>query len=107
MAETTLKRFDILEYVKKSHAIQMEQVIEIAISSAKEEFKSNELPTKEDIKSETQLVAGEVRETELRLKKEIGKTRIEIKNAEIKLMTLMGGQFIFMLGVLAKGFHWF
>lgn len=31
----------------------------------------------------------------------------EIKSAEIKLMLLMGAGFASILGVLAKGFHWF
>lgn len=31
----------------------------------------------------------------------------EIKNLEVKILTLYGGGFLILLGVLAKGFHWF
>ncbi|MDQ5922289.1 MAG: hypothetical protein QG673_2348 [Pseudomonadota bacterium] len=56
---------------------------------------------------------GDVRESELKLqkeiegvRKEIERVRKEIRELEIKLMALYGGGFFILLGVLAKGFHW-
>lgn len=54
---------------------------------------------------------GDVRESELGLQKEIKESELrlqkEIKALEVKLMTIYGGGFLILLGVLAKGFHWF
>ena len=33
--------------------------------------------------------------------------KTEIKSLEVKLMVIYGSGFLIMLGVLAKGFHWF
>jgi len=101
MANVTLKYFDTHEYIKKSKELganaeqlaeyqinQIEQAIEAAVKFVKEDIKAKDLATK-----------GDVRESELRLQK-------EIKSLEVKLMTLYGGGFLILLGVLAKGFHW-
>ena len=60
------------------------QEIEKAISSAVEQLR-NDVATKRDIYE----------------------LKIELKNAEIKLMMLIGGGFIAVLGMLAKALHWF
>jgi hypothetical protein len=33
--------------------------------------------------------------------------KTDIKSLEIKILTLYGAGFLILLGVLAKGFHWF
>lgn len=61
MAGTTIKHFDILDFVKKSkeygaseqmaefQARQIEQAIEIAVTQAKEDIEKRELATKRDL----------------------------------------------------------
>ena len=72
-----------------------------------EGLKSKDLATKGDIG----LVRSEIRESELRLRKEIKdlelKLTTEMHSIQVKLMVLYGGGFLILLGVLAKGFHWF
>lgn len=73
-----------------------------------ESLKAKQLATKGDVReAELRLqkeikvvVQGEIRGSELRLQK-------EIKGLEIKMMILYGSGFLILLGVLAKGFHWF
>ena len=105
------QRFEVVEYIKKLRnagasqelaevqAQEMEHALANIVKQAKQEFRdaldSKELANKGDIS----LVRSEIRESELRLQK-------EIKNLEIKLLTLYGGGFFVLLGVLAKGFHW-
>lgn len=103
MTALYLRHFDALSFVKKLKELgaseemaeyqvrQMEDVIDIAVSN----IENRELASKSDI----QETKGEIRKSELRLQK-------EIKALEIKLMTLYGGGFLIILGVLAKGFHW-
>ena len=81
MSIFTLKHFDVLDFVKKSkelgaseqlaeyQARQFEQVIEIAIASAREDFHAKELVSKTDL-----VVA--LRELELRLVKWVMATGI-------------------------------
>lgn len=103
--------FDTLEFVKKSkelgeneqlaeyYAKQIENVLDIAVLAAQEEYQSKELATKTDLKIVELALQKEIKTVELALQK-------EIKNSEIKLMTLMGAQFVAILGILAKIFHW-
>jgi len=53
---------------------------------------------------------GDIKESELRLQKEIAivnsSLQQKIKSLEVKLLTMYGGGFLLLLGVLAKGFHW-
>lgn len=100
MATFSLKYFDTLEFVKRSKELgaseqlaeyqvrQMEQAIEIAVKDVKDEFKSKDLATK-----------GDLREVELKLQKEMA-------NAKIQTLLWIGLNTAFMLGVIAKGFHW-
>ncbi len=105
MATISIKYFDTYEFVKKSKEFgsseelaeyqikQFEQAIETAVTSVKDEIKSKELATK-----------GDVRESELRLQKEI----VSARNQMILWVTgLLGAQSVFLLCILAKSFHWF
>jgi len=100
-------RFDVVEFIQKLRkanfsqeqsevlAQETERLLEATISAAKDEVRSKDAATK-----------GDVRESELRLQKEIEVVRRDIKAAEIKLMTLYGIGFLSLLGIIAKGFHW-
>ena len=55
------------------------------------------------LKNKELATKGDIRESELRLQKELQK---EIRGLEVKLMTIYAGGFLILLGVLAKGFHW-
>ena len=116
------RHFDALAFVKKSkelgaseqlaeyQARQIEQAIDIAVSTAKAstqsevslikaEIDNKELATKGDVL----LMRGELRETELRLQKEI----VQSNNKTLLWMFgMMSGFAVFMFGVMAKGFHW-
>lgn len=82
----------------------------------------------ESLKTRETATKGDVRESELRLQKEIeilrkeiaknygglqkemaenrGNLQREIKMLEIKMLLVYGSGFFVLLGVLAKGFHW-
>lgn len=105
-------RFDAIEYVKKlrnagmSQEIaeiqgqELEHIIDALIEQTKQAIDNKELATK-----------GDIRESELRLQKEIeilrSELKTDIKSLEIKILALYGAGFLVLLGILAKGFHWF
>jgi hypothetical protein len=104
MVNITAKHFNGVEYMQRLKKVKftdeqaeilaketedlISNVLEHAKEQAKSEFESKDLATK-----------GDVRESELRLQK-------EIKSLEVKLLYLYGTGFVVLLGVLAKGFHW-
>lgn len=108
-----LLHLDALEYVKQAKVLgEKEELaehqvrfIEQAIGIAAE--KNNHFSTKHD-----------VTETELKLtkeicavQKEIEVLRKEIKEVElrltVRLLTIFGGGFLVLVGMMAKGFHWY
>jgi chromosome segregation ATPase len=118
MATTSTKHFDILDFIKKSKALgvdervaelqarQIEQLVE-TVQEQQQEYTTrlNALEAKEPAtKKDLEVV-------KLELQKEIEILRAElktdIKSLEIKILTLYGAGFLILLGVLAKGFHWF
>lgn len=81
-----------IDYIQKLKEAKFndEQITAIAtILTDIEEKQKTETATKKDIEVAT-----------LQLQK-------EIKNLEIKLLTVYGGGVLLILGFLAKGFHWF
>lgn len=81
-----------IDYIQKLKEAKFndEQITAIAtILTDIEEKQKTETATKKDIEVAT-----------LQLQK-------EIKNLEIKPLTVYGGCVLLILGVLAKGFHWF
>ena len=81
-----------IDYIQKLKEAKFndEQITAIAtILTDIEEKQKTETATKKDIEVAT-----------LQLQK-------EIKSLEIKLLTVYGGGVLLILGVLAKGFHWF
>lgn len=111
MTAITTNHFDALTYVKKSkelgvpeqvaeyQARQIEQSIEIAVNTIRIEAENKDLATKDDIA----LVRSELRESELRLQKEIA----QASNRTILWVSGLLGTFgVFFLSILAKGFHW-
>lgn len=107
----THPRFDVVEYIKKlRNAGVTQEVAEIQAQEIEHVIDSVLEQTQTMINSKDLATKGDVRESELRLQKEIKSLEInlqkEIKSLEIKMMTLYGGGFLILLGVLAKGFHW-
>ena len=105
MSAITTKHFDILEYVKKAkeygvsdqfaeyNARQIEHAIDIAVNTIREEVQYKELATK-----------GDIRESELRLQKEI----VTAKNQTILwLVGVLSAYGTFFMGIIAKALHWF
>lgn len=111
--EFTVKHFDVLDYVNQAKRLGVSQ--ELAELQARQ-FEHitdviQEQNTKLDILDKLKpATKGDVRESELRLQKEIlllkNDLQKEMKSLEIKLMSLYGGGFLIVLGLLAKGFHW-
>ncbi len=118
MTTISTKHFDILDFIKKSKALgvdervaelqarQIEQLVE-TVQEQQQEYTTrlNALEAKEPAtKKDLEVV-------KLELQKEIEILRAElktdIKSLEIKILTLYGAGFLILLGVLAKGFHWF
>jgi len=129
MAAITTKHFDILDFIKKSKALgvdervaelqarQIEQLVE-TVQEQQQEYttrlnalEAKEPSTKKDLEVVKLELQKEIIETKGSLQKELEMLRAEIKtdlkNLEIKILTLYGAGFLILLGVLAKGFHWF
>lgn len=104
MSVSAKKHFDVLEFVKQSKALgvndqlaeyqarQLENVIDIASVTSREEFNANELATKVDLKTlevELAKLGAETKQADAKLSVEIkqveAKLSIEIKQVEAKL----------------------
>lgn len=110
MSDIAMKHFSTVEYIQKlrkaefteAQAEVVAEIIELQAQNISDynnrltQFENKDLATKGDIS----LVRSEVRESELRLQN-------SLKSLEIKLMALYGAGFLVLLGILAKGFHWF
>ena len=110
MSDIAMKHFSTVEYIQKlrkaefteAQAEVVAEIIELQAQNISDynnrltQFENKDLATKGDIS----LVRSEVRESELRLQH-------SLKSLEIKLMALYGAGFLVLLGILAKGFHWF
>ena len=110
MSDIATKHFSTVEYIQKlrkaefteAQAEVVAEIIELQAQNISDynnrltQFENKDLATKGDIS----LVRSEVRESELRLQN-------SLKSLEIKLMALYGAGFLVLLGILAKGFHWF
>lgn len=110
MSDIAMKHFSAVEYIQKlrkaefteAQAEVVAEIIELQAQNISDynnrltQFENKDLATKGDIS----LVRSEVRESELRLQN-------SLKSLEIKLMALYGAGFLVLLGILAKGFHWF
>lgn len=110
MNDIAMKHFSTVEYIQKlrkadfteAQAEVVAEIIELQAQNISDynnrlmQFENKDLATKGDIS----LVKSEIRESELRLQN-------SLKSLEIKLMALYGAGFLVLLGILAKGFHWF
>lgn len=110
MSDLAMKHFSTVEYIQKlrkadfteAQAEVVAEIIELQAQSISDynhrlsQFENKDLATKGDIS----LAKSEIRESELRLQN-------SLKSLEIKLMALYGAGFLVLLGILAKGFHWF
>lgn len=74
-------------------------------------MEAKEPATKKDLEVVKLELQKEIIETKGSLQKEIEILRSElktyIKNLELKILSLHGGGFLILVGILAKGFHWF
>lgn len=108
MDTLTAKHFSAVDYMQKLRSANFTQqqaetlaqetefLIEKVIEQTKTSIEDKDLATKKDVL----LIQAEIRETELKLQN-------NLKSLELKIMTLYGAGFLVMLGILAKGFHWF
>lgn len=79
----------------------------------KKEIKETELLLKKEIKETELHLQNEIKETELHLQNEIKNVELKIKDVELKISSTkvqtliwIGLNTAFMLGIMAKGFHW-
>lgn len=110
-----ISHFDTLEFVKKSkeygipeqaaefQARQIEQAIAIAVNTAREQIRTKELVTKHDLKLEITQVKANIKEAELRLQKEIEQAKNQLL---LWMFGMLTGFSAFIIGIMAKGFHW-
>lgn len=76
------------------------EILKIAVEAAKEEVHSGELATKRDLKELELTFKRDLKEVELLIEKSRNSTLLWMF---AMLTTFAGG----MIGVMAKGFHWF
>ncbi len=117
MNTMTTIMFDILEFVNKSKELGVdEKVAELnarhieQLAEAMEQRMQDQRHQIEALKLQELCSKGDLRESELRLQKEIEIVRKEVAqtgvNTIIWVSGIMGTISVFFLGVLAKGFHW-
>ena len=106
-----VKYLDIYEFVKQAkllganekyaefEARQIETSIEVAVEQIRKELKSNELITKSDLEITKLSLQKDIADAKLELQKEISNTRIQT-------LIWIGVNTAFILGIMAKGFHW-
>lgn len=75
--------------------------LEQFVAEVKAEVKAE---IKQDLEAKELATKGDIRESELRLQKEIAQTN---NKTILWIVGIMTGYGVFFLGVLAKGFHWF
>jgi len=91
-----LKEAGFTDRQAEVQAKRMEQMVIEVKADIKQEFQLADLATRKDIEA----TKKDIELAKLELQK-------EIKNLEIKLLTVYGGGVLLILGFLAKGFHWF
>ncbi len=86
----TIKHFDILDFVKKSkelgvsepvaeyQARQIEQAIDIAVLTAKEEIHVKDLATSRDMKELELRISSNIKELELKLEAKIAESKTQV-----------------------------
>lgn len=113
MSTLTVRFFDTHEYVKKSKEMgvkeevaeyqvaQIEKAIETAVQVVKDDIKAKDLATRGDI----DIVRGELRESELKLQKEIEVVRKEIEIVRKEIAQSKNQVIIWVAGMfIASGF---
>ncbi len=120
-----IKYFDTLDFVRKSRALgasedltefqvrQIELAIENAVAEVKSEVKSKNIASKSDVteeelrlQKEIEVIRKEIKEVELNLQKEIKEVTLLVAHSKIQTLIWIGVNTAFMLGIMAKGFHW-
>ena len=109
MKAIAAKTFSAVEYIQRLRQVEFTEA-QAEVVAAMIEQQSQAIQEQNSkissLESKELATKGDVRESELRLLKEIEMVRGEIKSFEVKLMLIYGGGFLLILGVLAKGFHW-
>ena len=108
MVAITAKHFDSLGFVKSAKGLgvkeeiaehqarQIEQAIDIAVATAREEVHAKDLATKQDIKN----IELNIKNVEIKIEQSKNQTILWVSG-------ILGAYGLFFLGILAKGFHWF
>jgi len=99
-----LREVGITEQQAEVFAKKTAEILKIAVEAAKEEVHSGELASKRDLKELESTMKRDLKEVELQIMLQIEKS----KNSTLlwifaMLTTFAGG----MIGIMAKGFHWF
>ncbi|MDD3267282.1 MAG: hypothetical protein PHC75_08920 [Burkholderiales bacterium] len=119
MGTLVMKHFDVLDFVKKSkelgvdervaelQARQFEQAIDIAVSN----IENRDLVNKHDLEKTRIALKADIDTVKLELSNklniEIGSVRNEIEKTKVWVLLLLGGGWLSLVGMMAKGFHWF
>lgn len=101
--------FDSLAYFEKLKAAGVpEQQATVQASALRDFSASLDAKTRRELatKGDMALMRGELRETELRLQKEIEEVRAEIQQVKYDILKWQIGGWIALAAIMAKGFGW-
>jgi len=121
------EKFDIdyFQDLKKAGMPEEQATVILRLIKTNNQELINKMLTKTDIKELEWKIEGLRKDTTTAIESLRAETKIEIqqlkteteklkseliekmKNSEIKLLTIMGSMFLILVGILAKGFHWF
>jgi hypothetical protein len=87
------------------------EVLRIAVESAKEEINSSELATKRDLKEVETSLKRDLKEVETALKRDLKELElqllVQIEKSKNSTLLWMFAMLTGVVGIMAKGFHWF
>jgi hypothetical protein len=91
------------------------EVLIVAVESAKEEINAGDLATKRDLKEVETMLRRDLKEVETALKRDLKELELQVlvqieksKNSTLLWMFAMQSTFAGgLIGIMAKGFHWF
>ena len=111
--------FDTLEYSNQLREVGLtelqasvlakktSEILKIAVDSAKEEVHAGDLATKRDLKELELTLKHNLKEVELTLKRDLKEVELLIEKSKNSTLLWMFAMLTGVVGIMAKGFHWF
>ena len=102
-----LREVGITEKQAEVFAKKTAEILKIAVESAKEEIHSGELASKRDLKEVEFALKHDLEELELTFKRDLKEVELLIEKSKNSTLLWMFAMLTGVVGVMAKGFHWF